>query len=138
MSRKGKGSNAERELIKLFWDNGWAAMRAAGSGSNHYPCPDVIAGNAIRRLAIECKATKDNKKYVEKREIIELQTFASRIGAEGWLGVKFSNRGWFFINLEDLEDTGESLAISLEDAKRRGLSFDELIEQKKTMPETRA
>jgi len=60
MSQKSKGMNAERELIHLFWKSGWAPLRVAGSGVARTPCPDVIAGNGIRRLAIEAKSSKKN------------------------------------------------------------------------------
>ena len=59
MSRKSVGINAERELIHLFWSSGWSAVRIAGSGSSHYPSPDLIASNIARKLAIEAKVTKD-------------------------------------------------------------------------------
>ena len=55
---KRKGTNAERDLIKLFWSVGWAAVRVAGSGSMQFPSPDLLVGNKIRRLAIEVKTTK--------------------------------------------------------------------------------
>ena len=46
MSRKSKGINAERELIRLFEDtNKWSACRVAGSGSSRYPSPDIIAAS---------------------------------------------------------------------------------------------
>ena len=53
MSRKSKGINAERSLIHKFWAHNWAAIRVAGSGSSKYPSPDVLAGNNLRKLAIE-------------------------------------------------------------------------------------
>jgi Holliday junction resolvase - archaeal type len=43
--RKSKGSKAERDLIHLFWSKGFAAMRAAGSGSSQHPSPDILAGD---------------------------------------------------------------------------------------------
>ena len=51
--RKSKGSKAERELISMFWKKGFAAMRAAGSGSTHHPSPDIVAGNGKYFFAIE-------------------------------------------------------------------------------------
>jgi len=72
MKVKKKGTNAERELVHMFWKAGWAGVRVAGSGSIGYPSPDVIVGNGARRLAIECKATKDRKKYFQRKEILEL------------------------------------------------------------------
>ena len=37
MSLKSKGSNAERQLLHMFWDAGWACLRSAGSGSMNHP-----------------------------------------------------------------------------------------------------
>ena len=51
--RKSKGSKAERDLMHLFWENGFAAMRAAGSGSTQHPSADVVAGNGKLYFAIE-------------------------------------------------------------------------------------
>ena len=73
INRKSKGTNAERNLIKLFHDHGWSALRSAGSGSSKYPSPDVLAGNGFRRIALECKTTKDNKKYLKNDEIEQLK-----------------------------------------------------------------
>ncbi|MBI4738136.1 Holliday junction resolvase [Candidatus Woesearchaeota archaeon] len=127
MRVKSKGINAERELIHLFWKHGWAAIRTAGSGSNHYPSPDIIAGNAIRRVALECKVTKEIKQYLTKKEVTELQEYSKKFGAESWIAVKFDHVDWFFVPTSELECTGESFALGLEDAKMRGLQFEELI-----------
>ncbi len=128
---KAKGSKGERELIKFFNESGWVAIRSAGSGSSQYPSPDILAGNAMRRLAIECKVTKDKKKYFPHSEIEQLQTFSNHFGAEAWIGVKFPNDPWYFIMLEDLEKTGANWAISTEMARIRGLTYNELIEKPK-------
>ena len=126
MSLKSKGTNAERDLIRLFWSVGWAAIRSAGSGSMHYPSPDVLAGNKIRKLAIEAKATKDSKKYIPKEDLADLKNFSSYFGAEPWVAVKFNNIPWAFINPEDLKETRSSYVISRTDAERKGLNFEEL------------
>jgi holliday junction resolvase Hjr len=127
MNQKAKGTRAERELVKLFNDSGWACLRTPGSGCSRYPSPDIIAGNAIRRVAIECKVTKEKKKYLQKEEIEQLRTFSCLFGAESWVGLKFQSEEWYFLMLEDLEDTGKSFAISLDLAKRRGLKIEELM-----------
>lgn len=127
MNTKAKGTRGERELIKFFNENNWSAIRAAGSGSSRYPSPDILAANAIRRLAIECKVTKEQKKYFQNQELEQLQTFSTSFGAEGWIGIKFSGERWYFIMIEDLEDTGSCKAISLELIKRKGLTSEELI-----------
>lgn len=127
MNTKAKGTKGERELVKIFNENGWVCIRAAGSGSSQYPSPDVLAGNAVRRVAIECKVTKDNKKYLLEEEIGQLRTFANKFGAEGWVGVKFPSEPWYFLMLEDIKNTGKCWAVSLELAKRKGLKVEELL-----------
>ncbi|PIY60546.1 hypothetical protein COY95_01235, partial [Candidatus Woesearchaeota archaeon CG_4_10_14_0_8_um_filter_47_5] len=102
MKQKTKGTNAERELVHMFWEVGWAAIRVAGSGSSPHPSPDVLAGNAVRRVAIECKSIKDKQVYLGKDEVQQLQYFAGLFGAEPWVGVRFGKGKWFFLTPEDL------------------------------------
>ena len=128
INRKAKGSKGERELVKFFNENSFSCIRTAGSGSSKYPAPDILAGNAIRRLAIECKVTKDKKKYFPQAEIDQLKAFSSNFGAESWIGVKFPNNDWYFLMLEDLENTGKCWLASLEKAKLRGLNKEELLQ----------
>ncbi len=128
MNRKAKGTKGERDLVRLFNESGWGCIRIAGSGSSQYPSPDILAGNAVRRLAIECKVTKDKKKYLQKEEVEQLRTFSQKFGAESWIGIKFPNDPWYFLILEDLENTGNLYGVSLELARRRGLKIEELME----------
>ncbi|MEK6916280.1 MAG: Holliday junction resolvase Hjc [Nanoarchaeota archaeon] len=123
---KRKGSNAERELLNMLWAASWAAIRSAGSGSMHFPSPDILAGNGIRRLAIEAKATKDIKKYFSPEEIKQLINFAQYFGAEPWLAIKFSS-SWVFVNPEDLRKTANNLAFFEKDAENKGLSFEKVV-----------
>src|SRR3989344_2839034 len=128
MSRKGKGSNAERELVHLFHSiYGWLAIIAAGSGSSKYPSPDVLAGNATRCIAIECKATRSEKKYLLKEDVEQLKLFGQRFGAEVWIGVRFLGTPWYFLRPEEMSDTGKSIAISKSYASIKGRSFEELV-----------
>ncbi|MBW2963675.1 Holliday junction resolvase [Candidatus Woesearchaeota archaeon] len=127
MSRKSKGINAERELVHLFQSNGWSAVRIAGSGSSKYPSPDVLASNALRRLAIECKTLKEGKKYFSEEDIGQLKEFATKFGTESWIGIKFGGMPWYFLSLEDLEKTGKNMAISVDLAQKKGLKFENLI-----------
>lgn len=122
---KTKGSNAERELVHMLWAHSWAAIRSAGSGSMHFPSPDILAGNKIRRLAIESKATKEDKKYFPEEEIKQLMNFASYFGAEPWIAIKFTGMAWVFINPEDLEKT--ETGYSFGKNNKKGLSFEEFI-----------
>ena len=129
MSRKSKGTNAERDLVHRFWEKDWACFRAAGSGSSKYPTPDLIAGNSLRKLAIEVKITSDEKKYFDYNEIIDLKKFSDTFGAEAWVAIKFPKTPWVFLTIEDLESSGKHFVVSKQVAERRGLSFEEIISQ---------
>jgi len=128
MSKKSRGTNAERDLVRMFWANGWAALRSAGSGSQQYPSPDVLVGKEGRRLAIESKLTIEKKKYFPRNEIRDLKYFASIFGAEPWLAVKFQGEPWYFFHPEDLVKTEKFFVASLNQASMKGLLFEELIE----------
>ena len=127
MSVKSKGINAERDLIHKFWSQGIVAMRIAGSGSSKYPSPDIIAGNYSRKLAIEAKTTKEDKKYFTKYEISELKTFSELFGAEPWIAIKFKGVEWLFLPITEIIETKKCFLINIETAKRKGILFEELI-----------
>ncbi|MFC1753757.1 Holliday junction resolvase Hjc [Thermoproteota archaeon] len=131
MSKKSKGINAERELLHKFWGNGFVAMRAPASGAIRYPCPDLLVGNALRKLAIECKTTASEKQYISSEQINSLKEFAQIFGAEPWVAVRFSlskSAGWYFISLDDIRETkGKNYVVSLALAKARGMLFEEII-----------
>lgn len=128
MNTKNKGTVAERELIQMFWQAGWAAFRAAGSGSASHPCPDLIAGNVLRKLGIECKRSRSHYQYLKEGEVNALKEFCSAFGAEAWIGIRFDQLGWFFLTLEDLRTTKRGYVISEEVSRNKGLLFDELIQ----------
>ena len=127
MSSKSKGSKAERELLHLFWAKGWATIRSAGSGSMKYPGPDLIVSNKVRTIAIECKSTKDKKKYLDKHDVEQLKEFCDIFGAEPWFALRFARKEWLFLSLDDIEKTENGYVIDLEVAERKGLLIDELI-----------
>jgi Holliday junction resolvase len=127
MSRKSIGITGERELVRRFWENGWASIRSPGSGSSRLPSPDVIAGNKTRKIVIEAKITRSSKKYFDAEEIGQIRKFGEVFGAEPWVAVKFRGEDWLFINLEDLNISGKSYVISREIAKRKGLLLEEVI-----------
>ena len=125
VNQKAKGTFAERELIHLLWKRGWYSVRIAGSGVSRYPCPDIIAGNGLRRLVIECKSSADSTRYIEKKQVTELVDFGKKLGAEPWIGFRF-NKDWYFISIDDLKDSGKSMAVSEELVKTKGLSINEI------------
>lgn len=125
---KSKGSRTERELFHLLWDNKWAVVRIAGSGSTPLPAPDLLAGKSGRVLAIECKAIKKGNRYLKKEDFDQLLVFSELFGAEPWLAVRFNNLDWYFVKPQDLEITeGSNYIISLDLIKEKGITFDKLI-----------
>ena len=128
MSLKSKGINADRDLIKRFYDTGnWFACRVAGSGSSRYPSPDVIAGNRLRKLAIECKRTSEKVRYIPAAEIDQLIEFSTLFGAEAYVAVKFDRAPWHFLTIEDLKKTTGSYCVNAEIARLKGILFEELV-----------
>ncbi len=127
MNAKGKGSNAERELLHMLWMNNWACVRTAGSGSMKYDSPDILAGSRNKKLAIECKVTKSNSQYLTKDEIFSLRSFSHLFGAEPIVAVKFNGNGWGFFKANNLRETPKNFCISKEDFKNNSMNFEELI-----------
>ncbi|MFH1510104.1 MAG: Holliday junction resolvase Hjc [Candidatus Woesearchaeota archaeon] len=111
MSRKSKGINAERELLHLFWQKGWACIRVAGSGASRYPTPDIIASNGKRVYAIECKCCKGDYQYFEHEEIEKLKIFSQTFGAEPWVAVRFNNTSWKCLQLGSLKHSRNSYVV---------------------------
>ena len=120
MGNKEKGANAERELLKMFSENGFRAVRVAGSGlADESPC-DLIAGSSRKKYCIECKTSKDKKRYMDKRQIEDFLVFSEIFGMKPLIAVRFNHEGWFFLAPQHLEKTGSGLAISLETARKKG------------------
>ena len=132
MSVKSKGSNAERQLLHMFWQAGWACLRSAGSGSMNHPGPDLLAGSREnnRRIAIECKTSKSDKIYLSEYDINQLREFSEIFDARPWFAVRFERKEWLFIAIEDIEKTKTGYVIPLKIAELRGVSFNELISYK--------
>lgn len=129
MGNKKRGTAAERELLHMFWDEGYACCRVAGSGSIPEPSCDLLAGNEIEKMAIEVKLSKNTKKYLDKKQIDEFKKFAEMFGLSPIIAIKFIRKGWWLLNPKQLGKTGKGLVISLEDAQKKGLSFHEFINQ---------
>ena len=124
MNKKGKGSNAERELLHIFWRNNWACTRCAGSGSMRYDSPDLIAGNHEKKICIECKSTKSKIQYFTKEEIFSLRSFSHLFGAEAYVAIKFNGKPWIFKKANQLTETDKFFSIKFEDDS---MNFEELI-----------
>ncbi len=125
---KRKGSNAERELVSMFWDRNWAAIRIAGSGSSRFPCPDVLAGDGNVRFAVEVKSTKKSIKYISPEQMEQLRNFSSVFGAIPLIAVKFSSK-WQFIDPNCLEQSKKGNYI-IHKEKCKFSEFVEVLDSK--------
>lgn len=111
--RYNKGSSAERELFHKLWDEGFAVVRAAGSGRSRMPSPDLIAGGRDGVFAVECKACKSINKYVDKSEIEQLLKFSEIFNCSPVIAVKFNNKGWKYYDLKNLKSMNKSFKFEL-------------------------
>ena len=132
MNAKSKGTRAERELLHRFWQTKqFVVMRAPGSGSIKYPCPDLLVGNNLRKMAIECKSPGGLIQYFTAKEIADLHSFSAIFGAEPWVAIRFSpdqKPEWYFISVEDIDATnGGNFVVTHAAAQRKGLLFEELV-----------
>ncbi|MFA6023304.1 MAG: Holliday junction resolvase Hjc [Candidatus Pacearchaeota archaeon] len=128
MANKHKGSNAERELLKIFTENNWRAARVAGSGVNDdSPC-DLIAGTPLKKLAVECKTTRKKTQYITKEQMQDFLIFSEMMGLKPVIAIKFLREGWLFVEPHQMKDAGKTWAMKLNDAKEFGKRFGQLIE----------
>jgi Holliday junction resolvase len=129
------GVKAERDLVHLFWDAGFAVLRApASGGGTTLPRPDIIAGSVDRNkfLVLEIKTARSKTIYISKDQIEGLLEFAKRLAFEPFIGVKFKNRrtGFLFLSVPNqLEKVkkGDNYKITFTHATSNGISFGELI-----------
>ena len=121
-----KGANFERKLVNQFWDNGFAAIRAAGSGSAPLPLPDIIALKDNRTIILECKTTGKDSFRLDKEDVGKLKTFRERADCEAYIAVKFDKLKPRFFPLDLLT----SLKISKTDTS---ISFETLLGVQRTL-----
>ncbi len=128
MSNKAKGSKAERELFKMFIDNNYRAVRVAGSGTMENADCDLLAGKIGKKYAIEAKSTKSPNKYISKEQIENFIIFSEIFQLAPVVAIRFNREGWFFINPNQLEDSGKNLVINLKTAKETGKRFSQFFD----------
>lgn len=112
---KRKGSGYERELLRMFFENGFSGVRAAGSGSSSMPSPDLVIGRFGSVLAFEVKSTVDDFVYISNEQLSNLLTFSSVFGAKPLVAVKFIGRGWRFFDVPELNS--KNLRFSFDSSK---------------------
>lgn len=129
------GVKAERDLVHMFWDAGFAVLRApASGGGTMLPRPDLIAGSVKKNkfFALEIKTARKDTIYINEDQINDLLEFASRLGYQAILGVKFKNRrkGYRFLKVPDQLErvrNGSNFKTSFALAMSNGMTFGELV-----------
>ncbi|MCS7144095.1 MAG: Holliday junction resolvase Hjc [Archaeoglobaceae archaeon] len=111
---KSKGSRFERDLIEELWKHGLAAVRVAGSGVSHFPCPDIVAGNGKKFFAIEVKMRTSLPLYLSLEEIEKLRKFSEAFGAEELIALKLPRKKWKFFRTKELGETSKGYRIDEE------------------------
>ncbi|MBS3099476.1 restriction endonuclease [Candidatus Pacearchaeota archaeon] len=128
MSNKAKGSKVERELVKLFTEQGWRAVRVAGSGiGEDSPCDLIAAKSGRKGFAVEVKSSKKSSVYITKEQVNDFILFSNIIGLKQVIAVRFNREGFLFIDPKHLKDTGKYWALSLKTAKVKGKRFSQFF-----------
>ena len=127
MARYNKGANAERELLHLLWKNGFAVVRAAGSGGITVPCPDVMAIKGEKKIVIECKAWGANNLAIKRNQIDELVEFAARAHSPLIIAWKITGKGWHFLNIKDFNQSEKFYTINQKTAFEKAIPQDILL-----------
>ena len=134
MTRYAKGANAERELMKVLFADGFAVVRAGGSGVNVLPSPDLLALKQSNIFIFECKAWKGGYLYLEEYKIQQLEEFAKRSGGKIIIAWKVPHHGWLFIGHEKLKKTKKNFfTISLKEAEKNCITLEVLAGIQKTL-----
>ena len=123
---KRKGIRFERELIHALWNEGFAAVRCAGSGSMRHPSPDIVASNGKITIAIEAKVRDKLPLYIHGEEVEELVTFSNIFGAEPLIALKVKGEKWRFFTIDQLAETEKGYKIGKENFYL-GKEFGEII-----------
>lgn len=142
MLRKSRGTNAERDLVNLFWENDYACIRSPASGGGTiYPRPDLIAGSAKygRNLAIELKTSRSKSIYIQEDQIKGLKRFSNTFGSEIWFAVKFIGKrtGFRFFSIESKHlhwTRSGNCRIDVQLAKEYGLTIETFFKKESEQP----
>jgi len=103
-------------------------MRAPASGAKikRAKYPDVVAIKKGRVAVFEVKSrSKEGAVYVDKEQVEKLLNFAERAGGKAYIAVRIAGRGWLFVPLSKLEDTGSSYKVSRESLDE-GMTIEQL------------
>jgi len=117
-----RGTDFERDLVTDFWNHGWAAVRAAGSGTRVQPVPDVVIVKEGNVVVVECKTTKKDRLSL-KPAIKQLAEFTKTSGGQGYLAIRFYRKKARFYPIHKLVAKGNYTICE----KDEYMSLDQVI-----------
>ncbi len=129
MKHKKKGSNAERELLLMFFNSGFAAARVAGSGSSSLPTPDIIVIKENKGYAIECKTKSGEYLNIKEEQIKELETWEKLSGNKAYVAWRLTKNEWYFLHYKEMKKTKKAFSIKKEEIKEKGQIFNDFIKK---------
>lgn len=101
-----KGLNKERELVNYLNNQGFKAVRIAGSGAGtKKDTCDILASNKRNIYAIELKSSSKDNIYINQKQIKELINFSNDFGSVPVVAVKFSYKPFIFLFIDNLNVT---------------------------------
>jgi len=107
-----KGTAFERQLKHLLEAKGFFVVRASGSGCDGVS-PDLIALHTTRKIAIECKAWKNNL-HLEKPKVETLHQWEQTTGMPVFIAWKSPRKEWRFFPLSVLKQTERGFTLAKE------------------------
>lgn len=119
---KKRGYDAERELVKMFRDAGFEALRVPVSAPSNEPLPDIFAIRGDTIIACEVKS-QERYAYYKRKQVKKLHEFLDihkiypvKLAV---LAAKFKYKGWAFEVAEKPDDYSLRLG--------HGISFRDLL-----------
>lgn len=129
-TRRRRGFEAERELVRKLWSRGFAVIRAPASGARARLAayPDIVAIFKGRIYAIEVKYRRDNAPiYIDRTQLEKLIEFSRRAGATPLIAVKRAHKGWKLISIDQVKGTNTGRIKIDDEVLNNGVSLDEFI-----------
>jgi Holliday junction resolvase len=121
-----KGARSERELINFFYKLNYSVIRSAGSGVNSLS-PDIIVIKNKQGFAFECKAWDRTSLSIDKDRYQSLVDWETNTGMSTFLAWRMNIKGWYFIKLDEMNETNKHYTVTMTKALTIGRNLDKLI-----------
>lgn len=124
--RYSKGARSERELLNFLYSKSYSVVRSAGSGVNSIS-PDIVAIRQGKGMAFECKAWDRGSLAIEPEKYDALSEWERNSGMGTFIAWRMSNRGWFFIKLNEMNRNEKSYSVTMKKTLEIGRTLEALM-----------